>query len=124
MMHSHQSSYARNIVSCNFQCLQGNMMRSITSQLSLMVDIADNKKYPKGIQILFLMEPPLVTKSRVYLMMFIQFLLKNLFELLLQQRTLPPVNVPKQKSTTRSHFLLVCIWTSPYLTFLVNLLTS
>ena len=38
-------------------------MCSITSQLSLMVDIADKKKYPKGIQILFLTEPPLVTKA-------------------------------------------------------------
>ena len=39
------------------------MMRSKTSQLSLMVDIAGKKKYPGGINILFLTEPPLVTKS-------------------------------------------------------------
>ena len=38
-------------------------MHSKTSQLSLMVDIADKKKYHGGINILFLMEPLLVTKS-------------------------------------------------------------
>ena len=61
-MSANDSKDGSNIGTCNFNCLQGNMMRSITSQLSLVRDIADKKKYPGGIDILFLTEPPLVIK--------------------------------------------------------------
>ena len=48
---------------CKFQCLQGNMRCSKVSLLTLMGDIADKTKYPQGIDVLFLTEPPTVTKS-------------------------------------------------------------
>ena len=40
-------------------------MLSLTSQLTLIGDIADKYKYPNGINILFLKEPPLVTKTNM-----------------------------------------------------------
>ena len=46
----------------NIQCLQGNMIRSKSSLLSLFIDIANKNKYQNGIDILFLMEPPHITK--------------------------------------------------------------
>ena len=42
-MSANDSNDGSNIRTCNFNCLQGNMMCSITSQLSLMGDIADKK---------------------------------------------------------------------------------
>ena len=48
---------------CNIQCLQGNMRCSKPSLLSLFIDIANKNIYPKGIDILFLMEPPRITKA-------------------------------------------------------------
>ena len=48
---------------CNIQCLQGNMRRSKPSLLSLFGDIANKNIYPKGIDILFLTEPPRITKA-------------------------------------------------------------
>ena len=49
--------------SSNIQCLQGNMRHSKASLLSLFIDIANKNKYHNGIDILFLMEPPLITKA-------------------------------------------------------------
>ena len=46
-----------------FIVVQGNMRCSLTSQLTLIGDIADKTKYPSGIDILFLMEPLPVTKT-------------------------------------------------------------
>ena len=48
---------------CNIQCLQGNMRLSKPSVLSLFGDIANKNIYHKGIDILFLMEPPRITKT-------------------------------------------------------------
>ena len=47
----------------DIQSLQGNMRRSKPSLLSLFVDIANKNIYPKGINILFLTEPPRITKA-------------------------------------------------------------
>ena len=46
---------------CDLQCLQGNMWRSKPCLLSLLVDVANKTIYPKGVDIIFLMEPPSVT---------------------------------------------------------------
>ena len=62
-MLANDSEDGSNIGTCNFYCLQGNMMHSLTSQLTLIGDIADKSNYPNGINILFLMEPLLVTKT-------------------------------------------------------------
>ena len=45
------------------KCLQGNIRWSKVSLRTLMVDIADKTKYPKGIDILLLTKPPNITKS-------------------------------------------------------------
>ena len=64
-MSANDSYNESNIGTCNFHCLQGNMRCSITSQLTLIGDIADKTKYHNGIDILFLTEPPLVTKTNM-----------------------------------------------------------
>ena len=48
---------------CNIQCLQGNMRCSKPSLLSLFLDIANKKNHPKGVDILFLTEPPHITTT-------------------------------------------------------------
>ena len=50
-MSANDSKDGSNIGTCNFYCLQGNMRRSLTSQLTLIGDIADKSKYPNGIDI-------------------------------------------------------------------------
>ena len=62
-MSANDSKDGSNIGTCHFYCLQGNMRRSLTSQLTLIGDIADKPKYPNGIDILFLTEPLLITKT-------------------------------------------------------------
>ena len=48
---------------CDIQCLQGNMRHSKPRLLSLFGDIANKNIYPKGIDIMFLTEPPCITKA-------------------------------------------------------------
>ena len=48
---------------CNIQCLQGNMRHSKPSFLCLFGDIANKNIYTKGINIIFLTEPPKITTA-------------------------------------------------------------
>ena len=57
------SSNARLRSPCDIQCLQGNMRHSKPSLLSLFGDIANKNIYPKCINIIFLTEPPQITKA-------------------------------------------------------------
>ena len=43
---------------CHINCLQGNMRRSKPSLLNLILDSANKKIHPKGVDIMFITEPP------------------------------------------------------------------
>ena len=57
------SSNARLGSPCDIQCLQGNMRHSRPSLLCLFGDIANKNIYPKGVNIIFLTEPPKITTA-------------------------------------------------------------
>ena len=48
---------------CGLTCLQGNMRRSKPSLLTLLVDAANKKTHPNGLNIIFLTEPPTIRET-------------------------------------------------------------
>ena len=62
-MASPNSGNAQHVTPCDIQCLQGNMWQSKACLLSLLVDVNNKNIYPKGVDIIFITEPPTVTST-------------------------------------------------------------